>query len=242
MALISPDILDQIKMVQSDLEQNPYFSMRMAKKQIAVLKRSSDRHSVDMELPSGTRNGHRGARRIAYRNLEAARATLEEGCASGLTENCIRKAAARIDGYDGTMIYRTENARAKGYNHTYPNPAKIPNEMFRFVLKNPIIGNPIERAAHSHFHIARIHPFPDGNGRLARLMQNVILGTAELPPIEILPLERKEYCDLINSAEREYRESEGELKPLQARFYNYLALKLRDSLIRIREASCSEKV
>ena len=44
--------------------------------------------------------------------------------------------------------------------------------------KDVIILDPIYRAALTHYHIGKIHPFGDGNGRTARLLEAIVLRTA----------------------------------------------------------------
>ena len=54
-----------------------------------------------------------------------------------------------------------------------------------------------------HIHFIHIHPFADGNGRLARLVSNLPLLRAGLPPI-IIPKEwRQEYITLLAEHQRE---------------------------------------
>lgn len=44
-------------------------------------------------------------------------------------------------------------------------------------LRNPIVDeNPIVRAAMAHLNLTMIHPFSDGNGRMARALQTLVLG------------------------------------------------------------------
>lgn len=46
----------------------------------------------------------------------------------------------------------------------------------------------VEVESHSFF--VRIHPFADGNGRMARLILNLVLLCADYPPV-IVPVEKK---------------------------------------------------
>ncbi|MDA3798191.1 MAG: Fic family protein [Kiritimatiellae bacterium] len=48
-----------------------------------------------------------------------------------------------------------------------------------------------------HLSFVRIHPFFDGNGRVARLISNLPLMKGGLPPILISPKKRTEYIDLL---------------------------------------------
>ena len=49
-----------------------------------------------------------------------------------------------------------------------------------------------------HNGITQIHPFWDGNGRIARLVANLLLLKAGLPPLVIDQSKRKEYIEILN--------------------------------------------
>ncbi len=55
------------------------------------------------------------------------------------------------------------------------------------------LTDPFNRAVFMHFLIAEVHPFTDGNGRMARLMMNVELNAAGLQPILIPTAYRENY-------------------------------------------------
>ena len=57
--------------------------------------------------------------------------------------------------------------------------------------------NAIKHYAKIHMAIAHIHPFFDGNGRLARLISNIILLKAGLPPLVIEKSKRREYIECL---------------------------------------------
>jgi len=59
-----------------------------------------------------------------------------------------------------------------------------------------------------HISFVRIHPFFDGNGRLARLIANIPVLKAGYPPV-IIPIEqRKKYIDVLS----EYHAAAGQIK------------------------------
>ena len=59
--------------------------------------------------------------------------------------------------------------------------------------------HPIEVAAFFHLRIAKIHPFSDGNGRIGRLVTNIVLETAGYPAV-IFPYDQKDrYYDALES-------------------------------------------
>jgi Fic family protein len=49
--------------------------------------------------------------------------------------------------------------------------------------------DPIVRAAMLHLHIAAVHPFADGNGRTARVLQSLVLARARLLPLDVCSIE-----------------------------------------------------
>lgn len=59
-----------------------------------------------------------------------------------------------------------------------------------------------------HMAFVHIHPFWDGNGRLARLLANIVLLKAGLPPLVIEKTQRREYIECL----AEYQITAGQLK------------------------------
>ncbi|MDR1591676.1 MAG: Fic family protein [Prevotellaceae bacterium] len=61
---------------------------------------------------------------------------------------------------------------------------------------------PIEQAALFHYRYIRIHPFEDGNGRIARLMMNYILLRNNYPMIVIPTTDRNNYLDSLGKCDK----------------------------------------
>ncbi len=114
----------------------------------------------------------------------------------------------------------------------------------------------VERALLAHFHIVGIHPFFEGNGRVARTTQDIMLYKSLLMPATIKDSERGFYMDLLIGALIEYQERtrkenywekiEKTTYPEQLRkfhysnvgntekyFFNYLASKVLNNLKKV---------
>jgi Fic family protein len=63
--------------------------------------------------------------------------------------------------------------------------------------------SPVELAALFHYCYIRIHPFEDGNGRIARLMVNFILTRHNYPMIVVRSRKKSEYLDALHQADIE---------------------------------------
>lgn len=63
--------------------------------------------------------------------------------------------------------------------------------------------SPVELAALFHYRYIRIHPFEDGNGRIARLMVNYILTRHNYPMIVVRSRKKSEYLEALHKADLE---------------------------------------
>ena len=61
--------------------------------------------------------------------------------------------------------------------------------------------SPVELAILFHYRYIRIHPFEDGNGRIARLLVNYILSRHGLPMIVVRSRKKQEYLEALHQAD-----------------------------------------
>jgi Fic family protein len=64
------------------------------------------------------------------------------------------------------------------------------------------IFDPVETAALFHYRYIRIHPFEDGNGRIARLLVNYILLRNGYPMIVIPTIDRNNYLEILGKCDK----------------------------------------
>jgi Fic family protein len=70
--------------------------------------------------------------------------------------------------------------RAGGGAPAYEGPpaAQVPRlmrEVVRWLERGDLDAHPVVRAAMAHLHVVSVHPFEDGNGRIARIVQSLVL-------------------------------------------------------------------
>jgi Fic family protein len=100
--------------------------------------------------------------------------------------------------------YRDRQVYIEGAVHLPPPAAKVPGLMKEVVLemngKEKGIGA-IKSASKIHHLVAWIHPFVDGNGRVARLLLNLRLMRSGFPPIVLMKTKRRAYYSALEKAD-----------------------------------------
>lgn len=100
--------------------------------------------------------------------------------------------------------YRSERAYLRGHPHITPSPRKVPALMTQFLEEiNQVSGASLTRATLAHLDFVTIHPFPDGNGRIARFLMNLALLREGLPWVTIRIDDRPEYFRSLQKAQVE---------------------------------------
>jgi Fic family protein len=94
--------------------------------------------------------------------------------------------------------------------------------------------SPIELAALFHYRYIRIHPFEDGNGRVARLLMNYILLRHGYPQIVIRSKNKKTYLEALGRADKNVGPvpSDGANATLEQAgdFVSYITKQVEDTL------------
>lgn len=100
--------------------------------------------------------------------------------------------------------WRMEPAYLRGHLHVPPGPEKLPRLMRQMEdLVNGVAGHPLVRAVLAHLELVTIHPYSDGNGRLARFLLNVALLGEGLPWVTIRNDDRPRYFGALHAAQVE---------------------------------------
>jgi len=100
-------------------------------------------------------------------------------------------------------VYRKSQVFISGSKYPLPGPDKVPQLMKELIIKVADIRkeeHPVIAAAKAHLEFVFIHPFVDGNGRVARLIMNLILIQNGYNIALISPVIRAEYISSIETA------------------------------------------
>jgi hypothetical protein len=132
----------------------------------------------------------------------------------------LRSLHALIMGADRSAgSYKSAPNRIGGSEHTPVDPLDVPlamGDLADWFAKGS--GDPLLDAAVAHAWLTHIHPFDDGNGRMARLLANLALIQAQFPPLLLRAgSDRGQYLDALA------RSDEGDILPL----YDLFAKSLR---------------
>lgn len=123
-------------------------------------------------------------------------------------------------------VYRNVNISIFGATHQPPDYVKVYDRMAKFFTNlEHFKGTPLEVATYAHASIAKIHPFVDANGRLAKLVLNFYLIQNNFLPISIPVEEIKTYIEKL-----EIFKTEKDLKPLTEFFRNLLIKRYEEVL------------
>lgn len=145
---------------------------------------------------------HYEALEFLYNLIEKdSRPTLSEHLVRSLHQLVVRKTDEEFAGK-----YRTSNVFIGGADYIPPDALQVPEEIKNLVswyIKQTKLLNPIELSALLHHKLVQIHPFFDGNGRVARLVMNIILIRAGYPLVVILKNDRKKYYRVLAEADKD---------------------------------------
>lgn len=97
-----------------------------------------------------------------------------------------------------------------GQIHYYVEPLQVGPAMTALIATlatQEATQHSVRVAAWTHYEITRIHPFDDCNGRVARLLLNLVLMRHRFPPIVIKTEERRRYLESLEAADQ------GQMEP-----------------------------
>ena len=135
-----------------------------------------------------------------------------------------------------------------GDRFEYASPEETPSLMADLVdwyNKSEQEGklSPVELAALFHYRYIRIHPFEDGNGRIARLMVNFILTRHNYPMVVVRSRKKSEYLEALHQTDLKVGPAPGdgahaeinEIRPFLKYFNDLVATEIYNDVLFVSE-------
>jgi fido (protein-threonine AMPylation protein) len=241
--------LREIEDVVGTINVHPEYSALLKNRLMQNLQNEAEKHSVGMEV-NGERNLNSSElqteREKALKNLGEAKTYLskrgfylrtfsplghiiEPGSDSKPTPNDFRKKSIVFGSFEGVP-----------FRNIYQGI-----ENLLYVVKEDVSLHPVKRAIQAHIELVRIHPYMDGNGRAARLFQNLVLERHGFPCPVIKVDEGKTYRGLMNLAlEQRIQKGSNIWEPTakERLFHDYIEGKILDSSRIIQEELSSKRI
>lgn len=106
-------------------------------------------------------------------------------------------------------VYRRIQVYISGSEEPLPKSGDVPGlmkELFAWYERESKKSHPCVLAAELHYRFVKIHPFVDGNGRIARFLVNIVLLQNNFPPMIVPVVRRAEYIQNIQKGELAFTE------------------------------------
>lgn len=193
------------------------------------VNRALDRHALTRVLDSeeSVREvlGLHGAKRLANDLVD-----MVGGGTRDLTESDMRSMhSLTLIGHPLAGTYRNAEIKISRSSHKPPEHFKVPNYMSELVAWINLFARsgslpPVVAAAVAHAWLTHVHPFEDGNGRMARLIANMLLGSPVVAPLIVKHTsDRNRYLDAL-----EHSDEAGDIALLVGLFARVLNRELTD--------------
>lgn len=229
-------ILNEIDNRVSELNTHRNYSESRKAYVYGAVHSEATRHSVGIEFKVEKSHGKtRRVRRIqSIRRLEQTR--------NYLAKNGIGIGSLSVLGHlvepEGNAYENFRRAQVHFGRFAPPASEKVIfyiNELVETLKMHQL--HPVTRAVEAHLEIVRIHPYEDGNGRAARLLQNFCLEQRAYPPALIQAEDRDTYLKLLGFAlDDRYSRKSSVYEPSNSelRFHEFIASRVLDSTIKIQ--------
>lgn len=126
--------------------------------------------------------------------------TISEHLIKQMHSLVVKEADSEIAG-----MYRKGNVLISGSDHIPPSGFKVASEMeklIKWLKKEKNNYHVIELSSLLHHKLVAIHPFWDGNGKVARIIMNVLIMHTGYPMTIILKNDRRRYYRVLSEADK----------------------------------------
>ncbi len=229
------ETIEGIDAIISRINTHPDYSCRRKAHAFNAVRVEASKHSVSIEFAAGSVEGKlsRKRRSDAIENIEKAREYLaREGLSLGSLSGL-----GNIIEPEGQPFKNFRNTDVMFGGFAPPSPGEVIYRMKNLVdILNSWESHPVIRASEAHLSFVMIHPYKDGNGRAARLIQNFCLEQRGYPPALMHEGERAVYLKILGRALSDRYAGHSSMysqSVAEQRFHEFIAAKVLDSAVKI---------
>ncbi|MBI4439782.1 Fic family protein [Candidatus Woesearchaeota archaeon] len=192
--------LQNIDSILSRINTHPEFSILLRAEIIKQMWDEATRHSIGIETQAESDGTNKTKRKNgngeAYQNLTEA---IKHLSTYGISTSVLSSLGHKIEP-EGQPENTFRQVEVQFGGFAPPSPRVLMQDVDNLVRRLETFQHPVERAIEAHLDMVRIHPYTDGNGRAARLLQNFCLQQSGYPPAIIPSTDRDIYISLIAGA------------------------------------------
>jgi len=194
---MTKEMIEKIDEVVHKINTHPEYSRTLKSRSYNTLLCEASRHSSSMELEAQEIKGRRKEAKLK-RDLEHLRQAWDYLSKYKISISTLAKLGNLIEP-ETHVIPNFRNGPVVFGPFSPPEHyigiAQAVSDLVRFLGSKDL--HPVLSSIEAHVEMVRIHPYLDGNGRAARLLQCYVLEENDYPPAIILPSEREVYISLL---------------------------------------------
>jgi hypothetical protein len=231
-------LLNKIDETVKRVNLHKEYSNKLRTQKLHSLKEEAARHSNAIELVAENLHGNnlRRKEKLTQQRLGEASVYLDQ---YGLNMATMSKLGHILEPERNTANFRNELVQ---FGPFMPSgdfqiiSSEVDNVVWRVHNSK---AHPILRALDAHVDLVKIHPYKDGNGRVARLIQTYVLDKQNYPVAVIHPAEREHYIRLMEGTIADRMSNKSSLAGLSKReelLYTFVMSKILIGAQEIEEA------
>lgn len=218
------------RIIENALEDDEYkYDLKAKKQRSLILEQAAIRHSVDIETKTRYPFFTNSKRKRNKEDINRYKLAWQKALGNirkdqNISAENLTKIAALLapnQSFHPINGYRIHSARVTGSTYIRCGADSVPKKMGNLINKLGGLTLPLEKAIYAHFHILRIHPFEDGNGRTARIVQDAILCANGYTPIPIPVDQRDIYMGILESGFHAHRDGKKDYLHLFSEYLVY---------------------
>ncbi len=242
--------ISKVDEIMGRINTHPEYQQCLLRDEYHALRNEAEKHSLDMEL-QGEEPVSKAGDLIHIRDKHRAKAAMRlSETQEYLAKEGINLATLSTLGYKIAPINNKHEGFRRElvsfgpfYGEESENIIYKVNDVLSFLQNSSV--HPVLRASNAHLETVLIHPYMDGNGRAARLLQNQLLLERGYPPAIISLEEKREYFKIIGGAIKDrinhksnfYKKSESENI-----FHDFVASRVLDSAKSVEDSLKSRRM